>query len=376
MPPRSRLLPAIVCAVTGVLGGWVGSAAPATSAAAADTVTTGETTARELARGVYTIRHADPTADFPDGNTTVIVGSRAVLVVDSGYLPSTARADIARIRGWTERPVRYLLNTHWHNDHVSGNQAYRQAWPGVEIVAHEETRRMIEGRIASYLRRFAAAASPFDRQREAWRRTARDGVDGDGKAVSPEQRRAAADALRRAEAAAMEFSEATVVPPSLTFEHQLRIDLGDRIVELRHAGRGNTGGDVVAWLPAERILVAGDLVAHPVPYAFGGYPAEWAATLRRLAELGPELIVPGHGDVQRGTGYLRRVADLVDSVRAQITAQLDQRGSAFTVDEALKTIDLAAAKREFAGDDADNQAFFDAAIASLIRIAYAEARQR
>ena len=59
----------------------------------------------------------------------------------------------------------------------------------------------------------------------------------------------------------------------------LRIDLGGRVDELKHLGRGNTGGDVVAWLPAERILVAGDLVDHPVPYAFAGYPTEWIATL-------------------------------------------------------------------------------------------------
>ena len=88
------------------------------SAACADSVKTRERQVRQLAPGVYTIRHADPTDDFPDGNTTVVIGEREVLVVDTCYLPSSADADIALIRGWTDKPVRWVLNTHWHNDHV------------------------------------------------------------------------------------------------------------------------------------------------------------------------------------------------------------------------------------------------------------------
>ena len=70
----------------------------------ADTVNTRERQVRQVAPGVYTIRHADPTDDFPDGNTTVVIGERAVLVVDTCYLPSSADADIALVRGWTDKP--------------------------------------------------------------------------------------------------------------------------------------------------------------------------------------------------------------------------------------------------------------------------------
>ena len=117
------------------------------SLARADTVNTRERQAREIAPGIYTIRHPDPTDDFVDGNTTVVIGEREVLVVDTCYLPSSADADIALIRTWTDKPVRWVLNTHWHNDHVGGNQHYRLAWPGADVVGHEETRRMINGRL-------------------------------------------------------------------------------------------------------------------------------------------------------------------------------------------------------------------------------------
>ena len=348
----------------------------AASVARADSVTTREREVRQLAPGVYTIRHADPTDDFPDGNTTVVIGEREVLVVDTCYLPSSADGDIALIRGWTDKPVRWVLNTHWHNDHVGGNQRYRLAWPGADVVGHEETRRMINGRVTSYVRRFIAADSTFGKQRDTLRRTAETGVDDKGAPIDAAARSAAAAALAKLERAAREFGAITVEAPTVTFEGALRIDLGNRVVELKHLGRGNTGGDVVAWLPAERILVAGDLVDHPVPYAFSGYPGEWIGSLDRLAALDPALVVPGHGEVLRGKGYIERVAALIRGVRQQITDLIEKNGSGFAIEDVQKAIDLGEARRAFAGDDADNREFFDASMASLIRMLYAEVRAR
>jgi len=348
----------------------------ATVAARADTVNTRERQIRQLAPGIYTIRHADPTDDFPDGNTTVVIGEHEVLVVDTCYLPSSADADIALIRGWTDRPVRWVLNTHWHNDHIGGNQRYRQAWSGADVIGHEETRRMINSRVPSYVRRFVASDSTFARQREALRLSAETGVDDKGKPVDAAGRVTAAAALAKLEAARREFAAIGVEAPTVTFESALRIDLGGRIVELKHLGRGNTGGDVVAWLPAERILVAGDLVDHPVPYAFGGYPSEWVGTLDRLAALDPALVVPGHGEVLRGKGYIERVAALIRGIREQVNDLLEKNGGGYALDEVHKAIDLSAARRDFAGDDADNREFFDASMASLIRTLHAELRAR
>jgi Metallo-beta-lactamase superfamily len=80
----------------------------------ADTVTTHERTVTRLADGIYEIRHPDAPDTFPQGNTTVIIGERGVFVVDSCLLPSSAREDIAQIKKWTDKPVMFLLNTHWH----------------------------------------------------------------------------------------------------------------------------------------------------------------------------------------------------------------------------------------------------------------------
>lgn len=348
----------------------------AAGAAGADSVTTRRTEVHTLAPGVHMIRHADPTADFPDGNTTVVIGQRGVLVVDTGYLPSTARADIERIRAWTDKPVRWVVNTHWHNDHVGGNAAYLAAFPGAEVIAHRETRTLMELRIRSYVVRFVADDTAFGRQRAQQRRMLDSGVDEQGAPLADARRAELADTLARDARAVEEFRRFVYQGPTLTFDDALTIDLGDREAQLRHLGRGNTAGDVVVVLPRERILIAGDLVDHPVPYAFGGYPSDWSRTLKRLAQIEVDMIVPGHGELLRGSAYLQRLIALLDSLIARTTALLGERGSALTLEVLKREIDLAAWRRELAGDDADSQAFFDASMASLLGLVLAEAKAR
>jgi len=96
---------------------------------------TNERRVTKLADGVYAIEHKNLNDGNTSGNTTVIIGEREVFVVDSCYRPSSAREDIAQIRQWTNKPVGYLLNTHFHNDHNNGNRTYLDAFPSLAIIA-------------------------------------------------------------------------------------------------------------------------------------------------------------------------------------------------------------------------------------------------
>jgi glyoxylase-like metal-dependent hydrolase (beta-lactamase superfamily II) len=95
----------------------------------------------KLADGVYSIEHRDNSDGFKSGNTTVIIGDRQVFVVDACFLPSAAREDIAEIRKWTDKPVSFLINTHFHNDHNLANRIYMDNFPALTIIAHTETKR-------------------------------------------------------------------------------------------------------------------------------------------------------------------------------------------------------------------------------------------
>jgi cyclase len=273
----------------------------------------------KLAEGVYAIQHKNSNTGNVSGNTTVIIGDREVFVVDSCYLPSAAREDIAQIRRWTDKPVGYLLNTHFHNDHNNGNKAYLDAFPSLAIVAQEETKQDMDliqpGNIEREPKQLGAAVAAF-----------RQGKDQQGQPLSEDDKKQVQAMLPGLEAELVEFKTLVYQSPTLTFTDKLDINLGNREVQVKHLGRGNTPGDAIVYLPKEKILVAGDLLVHPIPYTFDGYPAEWAQTLQRMAQLDAGIIVPGHGAVQHDKAFLYLTADLMNSAVEQVRARIRQIG--------------------------------------------------
>ena len=324
--------------------------------ASADTAVTRERTVTRLAEGVYVIRHADAPDEFPQGNTTVVIGRDAVLVVDSCYLPSSAREDIAQIRSWTSLPVRYLVNTHWHYDHTMGNGEYAAAFPGLSVVAHRETARNMGGYNPHWFDRYPKTTASY-------REMLRTGVDEAGKPLTDARRKEIEGALPGREPVTAEFALVKDRMPDTTFDHEVSFDLGGRVVRVMHLGRGNTAGDAIVYLPAEKIVATGDLLTHPVPYLGGGYPTEMPTTLRALARMDATTIVPGHGEVLRDFRFLHRVAEFIDAVNAAMSAEVyrsPRRGDLETVKAAvLASFDVTPWRKEVAGDDPGNLEYFD-----------------
>jgi len=100
---------------------------------------------------------------------------------------------------------------------------------------------------------------------------------------------------------------------TLTFEHDFSVDIGDREVQVKFLGRGNTAGDAVVYLPKEKIAIVGDLVVSPIPYIYDGYPTEWVQTMQNLSRLDADTIVPGHGAIMHDKTYILSVRDLLKS---------------------------------------------------------------
>jgi cyclase len=324
--------------------------------AGADSSVTTQRTVTKVAEGVYCIRHADAPDTNPQGNTTVIIGERGVLVVDSAYLPSSAAEDIAQIRRWTDRPVRYVLNTHWHPDHQRGNSVYADAFPDVTIVAHSQTVRLM----ASY---DAANRERYPKRLQSMKEDLAKKPDAELQKTVEGRSRVLA-----------ELQRSRLQLPTLTFEDELTVDLGNRVVEIRHTGIGDTRGDAWAYLPQEQILVTGDVLVAPVPYFFAGYPEGLARTLRRLLELDVKAIVPGHGDVMHDKTYLHAVLEMVETIVGQVNAAVVRIGSlSARLEDVRPQIDVAEYRRRFAGDDPHNQEYFDESIEGLIKDAFYQA---
>src|SRR5580704_7186359 len=135
----------------------------------------------KLADRVYEIQHQNLPGGA-SGNTTVIIGDREALVVDSAYFPSVAREDIEQIRKWTDKPVAFLLITHYHNDHNNGSSTYMAAFPNLTIIAQEETKKDMDliqpGNIERTPREYAEAIAAY-----------KQGKDTDGRALSDAEKK-------------------------------------------------------------------------------------------------------------------------------------------------------------------------------------------
>lgn len=325
----------------------------------------------KLADGVYEIEHREGDG----GNTTVIIGDRQALVVDTGFLPSAAREDIGQIRQWTDKPVSFVLNTHFHNDHNFGNRMYMETFPTVTILAQAETKKEMDRFGPGSLQR--EEKDSYGNQ-QALHKMLETGKLPDGRALSEEDRKEVIAELGRGPKIIEEMKNVKFQSATLWFERGFSVDLGNREVQVKFLGRGNTPGDAVAYLPKEKIVIAGDLVDYPLPNVYDGYPSEWVQTLQNLGQLDAETIVPGHGPVLHDKTYLYLVRDLMQSAVDQVNEKLRQTAPAMfqTADDVKGGVDLTTFRQRFAGNDGELGTAFDRVSARLVKLVFDEARLR
>ena len=247
-----------------------------------------------MADGVYLFQTA-PYGDVGlDGNAVVIVSRGGVLVFDSNGTPSAAAAVLAGIREITGEPVKYIVNSHWHWDHWYGTQVYKEAFPSAQVVAHAATREMMAGPAVEFNR------PGIEQQLPGYIQMLEKKAASDPK-VQPR--------LDDARFFLEQKRGVRPVLPDVTFTSQLDLHLGDRHVEVRHHDRAVTPGDAFLVLPKEKIVVSGDLIVNPMPFALSVYPTGWVKTLEAIDALDASIVIPGHGDVLRDESLLHATLD-------------------------------------------------------------------
>jgi cyclase len=299
----------------------------------------------KLADGVYAFLWRDQVVN-PEPNVLIIINDRDVVVVDAEMYPSTARTVVREIRRLTPKPVRYVVNTHWHDDHVFGNSVFREAWPGVEFIAHANTRTDAEarafGEIPEDLKNNAATLATV-------REIVRTGKNPDGSAGSAAGLARLRDqVIPELEQYQRDIPSVRTVLPDLTITDSLVLHRGSRTIAIHYLGLGNTRGDVVVYLPEEKILATGDLVVWPTPFGIGSWYADWAETLDRLAAFDAQTLFLGHGPPEHDLDYVHQVRDLLRDMVGQVREAV-ARGA--TLDETRHSVTLEAWEQKFAGDD-------------------------
>lgn len=222
-----------------------------------------------------------------DPNSGIIIGDDAVMVVDTQATPVMAADVIRRIRQVTDKPVKYVVLSHYHAVRVLGASAYGAQ----QIIASQDTYDLIVERgeqdKASEIGRFPRLFN------------------------------------------AVESVPPGMTWPTMTFSGRMTVWLGRLEVQLLQLGRGHTKGDTVAWLPQQKILFSGDLVEFDAtPYAGDAYFEDWPATLDAIAALGPEKLVPGRGAALQTPQQVRAGLDGTRAFVSELFAQVRAGASA------------------------------------------------
>jgi glyoxylase-like metal-dependent hydrolase (beta-lactamase superfamily II) len=125
--------------------------------------------------------------------------------------------------------------------------------------------------------------------------------------------------LKEADYALPELKQAKTTPPDMTFRQQLTFYLGKRQLDVMFLGRGNTAGDAVIYVPDRKVLITGDLVVNPTPYALGSFMTEWIQTMKTLQAMDAAVIIPGHGPVEHDGQYMQLVTSVLESSLEALT---------------------------------------------------------
>jgi glyoxylase-like metal-dependent hydrolase (beta-lactamase superfamily II) len=249
-----------------------------------------ETTVTEIAPGVF-FRKVQWKPEFIGCNQGWVIFDDFVLVIEASF-PNQAEELIREIRKTTDKPIKYVFDTHWHGDHADGNPVFIAQ--GASSIASESSRDQ-------FLNKGVAA---FEKS----------------KSEKPQ-----------------EYGPLKYGIPTVYFPKKMVLEDSKQRVELIHFGHGHTPGDAVAWLPKHGILFTGDsCVNGPFNYTGEGNTASWIAVLTEMAKLSVNTVCPGHGDMsdQKLIETQRRYfAELRQAIQEAINAGK-------TLDEIKKTIDL------------------------------------
>jgi glyoxylase-like metal-dependent hydrolase (beta-lactamase superfamily II) len=241
----------------------------------------------KIAGGVYFAK-ARPQA-VTNCNAAIFVNSADVLVVDAHSKPSAAAGLIAQIKKEiTSKPVRYVVNTHFHWDHTQGDHAYRAAGSRIDFIASEPTKKLMS-ELAEQRLKDSLAAVP--QQMDALKARA-------SKSRSAAEKAWCEKRLQQLQAYQTELRNYHLELPTITFgtSHVIKDKAHDLHIE--YHGHAHTGGDVVVFCPQERAVATGDMILGTLPFIADGYPRVWPKTIDSVGKLSFDHVMPGHGPAQ------------------------------------------------------------------------------
>lgn len=285
----------------------------------------------KVKEGVY---HAVGTGSLAVvGNSSFIVNDNDVIVVDDHVSPAAAWVLLEEIKEVTNKPITTVINTHFHFDHAHGNQVFD---PTVTIIGHEFTRRMLLSNSTS-MPLYQNYLTAMPGQIEDLRKRVASEADPAAKAKLQTQ-------LQVTENNYASQKELKLTPPNVTLSTEMTLYRGKREIQIRYLGRGHTAGDVVVFLPNEKVVMTGDFLTSGLSNMSDSYPEEWAASLEALKKLDFDTVLPGHGEAFTDKAKIDYFQAYLRDVWSEVS-RLKKQGA--TAEEAAKRADLTKHKDHF-----------------------------
>lgn len=277
------------------------------------------------------------TSDGPfnvGGNHAIIVGDRNVLLVDAGTTTAAAHALLEDMKLITDKPVRWVVNTHFHYDHTDGNSVFG---PDVEIIGQDYVRQAMTELEVTHREPMKSALTNMPLQIEALKKQVAEEKDAT-------RREALQKKLAAAESDFADLKTLKITPPNVTYSSKMTLYQGPREIQLLFLGRGHTQGDTVVYLPKEQIVCSGDLMETQPAYMGNAFFDEWIATLDKMKELNFETMLPGHGVPFHNKALITAYQSYLKDLMTQVAALRKQGVSA---DDAAKKVDMTSHKADF-----------------------------
>ncbi|HEY6488467.1 MAG: MBL fold metallo-hydrolase [Terracidiphilus sp.] len=262
---------------------------------------------QQVAQGVF-FAHARMQA-LINCNAAIFVRSKDVVVVDAHSKPSAATALLAQIkREITPKPVRYVINTHFHWDHTQGNHAYTQTGSKVDIVSTAATKQLMSELAVD---RMKASAGAVPEQIEKLREQA-------ARATAQDEKAYCADQIRQMEAYLAEMKDYRLELPTITFDKTYLLADPAYDLHLGFHGRAHTAGDLFVFCPQQRALATGDASHCWLPNVGDGYPRRWPATIDEVAKADFQYVLGGHGPMQPNRTVMMNQRNYIEELTERV----------------------------------------------------------
>lgn len=285
---------------------------------------------QQVANGIY-FAQARPQAML-NCNAAIFVRSKDVVVVDTHSKPSAAASLLSQMkREVTPKPVRYVINTHFHWDHTQGSAAYRRTGEKVDFIASAATRDLMAKLSVD---RMKASVGEVPKQIDGLRERAAHSISAAEKAFC-------ADQVRQLEAYQAELKDYAPELPTITFDKSYVLHDPAYDLHIDFRGHAHTAGDVVVFCPQQRAIATGDVIHGFLPFIADGFPRIWPGTIDAIGQADFRNIMPGHAALQTDRTVMTNLRNYIE----ELTGRVEQgKKAGWTVAEMQQSVTVASLK--------------------------------